>query len=1044
MKKILNFIKGNLLFLATLFLLAFIPLYPKLPIVDVTNTWVYVRAEDFVVAAVLTLWIFLILIRKVKLKTPLTIPIFLFWAIGAISTLHGVLLIFPTLPNVFPNVAFLSLLRRVEYMSLFFIAFASMTNKKFIYHIIAVLSLTLLLIFLYGLGQKFLGFPAFLTGNEEFAKGVALRVSSLGRIPSTFAGHYDLGAYLVLTIPLLVSLAFGFKNLILKTLLFIVSFMGLGLLFMTVSRVSFFALLIALLVLLILHRKKFFIISLAFLTAIFLIISPNLLSRFQSTITEVNVLVDTETETALGQVKEVSNDYFKDKIILRDNVATREAEVSTASATISYEFLPPNVDILMQPNISTGENLPQGTGYVNLPMSPTIKRVEKYITEKSIDGGIPSDEVRLYEGFFLVKKARAYDLSFTTRFQGEWPRAIEYFKKNIFLGSGYGSLGLAVDNDYLRLLGESGLFGFASFVLLFLVAFLYIRKSLPKVTSPVVKSFVLGFITGTIGLLLNGILIDVFEASKIAYSYWLLMGVTLGILHLYNPKEDLQIMRELKKILTAPLAIVIYIFTGSAVLFLTLIGNYFVGDDFTWLRWAAGGEVNILKFFTESDGFFYRPGAKLYFLLMYKFFWLNQIFYHLVSIALHAFVVLLLFVILRKVLKSFILSIVGVVLFLALSGHYEAIFWISATGFLFTSLFTLLSLLLFIFWKEKKNNIFLLLSLISVILSFLFHELGVVAPLIIISYELVFSENSLKERLFKRIHLLFLAPLLPYLLLRFIAGSHWFSGDYSYNIVKLPFNVIGNTVGYLFLDLFGPWVLGTYELLRTGLRTNLIFSGAGLIVLSLIFVLLGKVFWTKLEKNERKILIFGALFFVVSLLPFLGLGNISSRYGYLSSVGLVIFLPVIFKKVYIYLQSLEDKHISLMAVFLIAVVFLSTQLFQLQKVHSDWKVAGDSARNFLVSFQGFYKDYWKDRSLNFYFVDTPIKNGQAWVFPVGLRDAVWFSFKDLDITVNQSKSLNDAFFQAKDPFTSSVFQFDESGRVHELERNLSGDVIEKK
>src|SRR3989344_9149935 len=118
-KKIKDFAFRNILFIETLFLLAFIPLFPKLPIFDVRNTWVYIRAEDFVVLGVLLSWLGLLFRKKISLKTPLTIPILIFWIIGTISTIHGVLLIFPTIANVFPNVAFLSLVRHIEYMSLF-------------------------------------------------------------------------------------------------------------------------------------------------------------------------------------------------------------------------------------------------------------------------------------------------------------------------------------------------------------------------------------------------------------------------------------------------------------------------------------------------------------------------------------------------------------------------------------------------------------------------------------------------------------------------------------------------------------------------------------------------------------------------------------------------------------------------------------------------------------------------------------------------------------------------------------------------------------
>ena len=141
------------------------------------------------------------------------------------------------------------------------------------------------------------------------------------------------------------------------------------------------------------------------------------------------------------------------------------------------------------------------------------------------------------DGEFLVKKASAYDLSFTTRFQGEWPNAIEAFKKNLLVGSGYGSVSLAVDNNYLRILAETGLVGFISFFLLFLTLAIYIKKIYKDIDSKVARSFILGFGAGVIGLGLNAVLIDVFEASKVAFSLWLLFGIAFGVLTLYQKKE---------------------------------------------------------------------------------------------------------------------------------------------------------------------------------------------------------------------------------------------------------------------------------------------------------------------------------------------------------------------------------------------------------------------------------------------------------------------------------------------------------------------------
>ena len=71
MKKIFTWIWENILFLETLLLLIFIPLYPKLPLINVRNTWVYVRADDFVVLFVLLSWLVLPRSRYVVASLPL-------------------------------------------------------------------------------------------------------------------------------------------------------------------------------------------------------------------------------------------------------------------------------------------------------------------------------------------------------------------------------------------------------------------------------------------------------------------------------------------------------------------------------------------------------------------------------------------------------------------------------------------------------------------------------------------------------------------------------------------------------------------------------------------------------------------------------------------------------------------------------------------------------------------------------------------------------------------------------------------------------------
>jgi len=490
--KFLKWINENILFVITLFFILFIPLYPKIPLLDIRNTWVYIRVEDFLVAACGVIFLFQWLRNKATIKTPLTIPIIIFFVIGGISTLHAIVFIFPVLYDLFPSLAILHYVRRIEYIMLFFIAFSAMKKKQYVTPVVVTLVITLLIVFVYGICQKLFGFPAFLTMNEEFAKGIPLRLSALARIPSTFAGHYDLAAYLVLVIPIIGSMIFAYRHLREKLILFFAAFCGFILLLLTASRVSFGVFILAISCMLVLQKQKKFIIPVIILSIFVLQFFQGISQRFTNTISQVDVVVDARTGKPVGVASENQLD----------------------------------TGIVVEDILSTGENLPRGSGYISLPGQQNSSTVRQISYIKSADNsGTQSAQVTNMEGNFVIKKVLAYDVSFTTRFQGEWPRAFNAFQRNIFLGSGYSSISLATDNDYIRMLGEVGILGFLAFVLIFVVYGIAVYRLIPKVDDIRVKSLVLGISAGLFGLGLNAVLIDVFEASKVAFTMWILIGV---------------------------------------------------------------------------------------------------------------------------------------------------------------------------------------------------------------------------------------------------------------------------------------------------------------------------------------------------------------------------------------------------------------------------------------------------------------------------------------------------------------------------------------
>ncbi|MDO8269284.1 MAG: O-antigen ligase family protein [Candidatus Levybacteria bacterium] len=1070
--KFFDKIKKYILPSLVLFLLAFIPLYPKLPLVDIQNTWVYIRVEDFLVFLVLGIWFYLLLKKEVTLKTPLTIPILAFWTIGAVATIHGVVVIFPTISNVFPNVALLAYLRHIEYLSLFFVAYSAVKSKKFALAAVWTVVATLLGVVAYGFGQKYLSLPAYLTMNEEYAKGIPIIISPLNRISSTFAGHYDLAAYLVLVIPILVSLFFGFKNIFLRLIVLISSLLGFALLFMTVSRVSFFVLFIALFFVFLFHKRKTFLMLAPIICiggALFLLSQQSLLARFGNTVKEVDVLVEANSGVAIGHVTFFPRDYLYDKIIVKDEIAVgKEIVISNLERERAIKEgvpihliplrLPREAAIVPAEITSTGETLPQGSGYINLSLSPVTKRLTNFFYEYPPKGSTTAATVKRIPGDYLVKRASAYDLSFTTRFQGEWPNALLAFGRNLFLGSGYGSVSLAVDNNYYRMLGETGLFGTLSFVLIFLILGIYIKKTLPNVESRVLRSFVLGFTAGVIGLSLNAILIDVFEASKVAFQLWLLVGIVIGILSLYQTKH-FNLYREIFSALTSSYAVIVYLLLLTVTVFSTSLSAYFIGDDFTWFRWAADCKLPgnscssvpsiISQYFFNSEGFFYRPGTKTYFLLMYPLFWLNQIVYHFVSVALHFIVAVLLYLIARKILKKNLLASASSFIFLIASGYLEIVLWISSTGHLFSAVFILSSLLLFIQWYEKRKIYYLVFSLLSSLFSLAFYEQGIISPFLMIAYALFAQENlgyrKVLNVLKQKVNLLLFAPNIFYLGIRYFAQTHWFGGDYSYNLLKLPLNIAGNIFGYLLISIFGPLSYPLYEKIRLITKTNIPMAVIIGIIFTFVLFFVIKTFVKSLDRQEKRIALFSALFFIICLIPFLGLGNITFRYSYLASFGIIMLVVMLGSKIFRYI-TYYGKDVAIASVVTLFSVFSLFHIIQAQQAMIEWNGSGEKVKNFLTSIDSHYADPWskKDTKSDIYFSNVPVKNGDAWVFPVGLNDAVWFAFKNENIQIHQVNNIEEVSQDTYKSTAAWVYKFQPDGSLRRIVWGKKGPIEDDK
>jgi O-antigen ligase len=145
--------------------------------------------------------------------------------------------------------------------------------------------------------------------------------------------------------------------------------------------------------------------------------------------------------------------------------------------------------------------------------------------------------------------ALRYGLSTAIRLDTLWPNAIQGFLRNPLLGSGYATLNKetvdqfteaeSTDNNFLRTLGETGLLGFVSFYGIILVS-IYLAYKFHQVDQTYTSAISVGFIGASLGLLLNAAYIDVFAASKVAFTYWAVTGLVLALYYLGKNQQKLK------------------------------------------------------------------------------------------------------------------------------------------------------------------------------------------------------------------------------------------------------------------------------------------------------------------------------------------------------------------------------------------------------------------------------------------------------------------------------------------------------------------------
>ncbi|MEX1052395.1 MAG: hypothetical protein WEC80_00940 [Patescibacteria group bacterium] len=495
MKKLLkwwNWLDNNILYLFLYIFIFLIPLYFKFPFIDIEYTYIYIRLEDLFVGVFYLLFVIQLIRGKVRLQTKFLLPVLLFWVSVFISFFVGHFIL-DTVP-VF-QLGFLHALRRVEYMTIFFVAMSLVTSKKILLRLLMLYITTVFLVSLYGIGQRLFDLPAVQTANPEYARGLILHLTPEARISSTFGGHFDLSAYMALSIPVTI----GFYLYTKSKLALLVIALAISNLVYTVQRISFVAYAFTSTIFLFIVKRFLLFLFIVIVSGVMIFISGDLTERFAQTFQLKQIFVNKQTGSVdIDQtinVKELPAGNYEISLLKSKNQKSRsESEKKEIEALANKKALE-----------------------------------EAKLKGISVNSAEFKNLVNQIASVIVIEDTILCDISCSTRLQVEWPRAIAAFISSPFFGTGASSLTEATDNDYLRWLGEFGAIGTILFLYILSAILVYHLKSRKRLDEKE-KQLYLGFIFGVLALLINATYIDVFEASKVAFSFWLLAGIFTGYL----------------------------------------------------------------------------------------------------------------------------------------------------------------------------------------------------------------------------------------------------------------------------------------------------------------------------------------------------------------------------------------------------------------------------------------------------------------------------------------------------------------------------------
>jgi hypothetical protein len=353
------------------------------------------------------------------------------------------------------------------------------------------------------------------------------------------------------------------------------------------------------------------------------------------------------------------------------------------------------------------------------------------------------------------------------------------------------------------------------------------------------------------------------------------------------------------------------------------------------------GELSWKNLTATFSGFyanFYHPLVILSYAVEHALFGMNPAAFHATNVMLHVLNALLVFWLIHLLSDRISLSLVAALLFGVHPLHVESVAWIAERKDVLSTFFFLFAAVLYLIYKQKKRRAHYCLSILMFLAALLSKPMAVTLPLVLILCDYLesgsFDWGGIRDKA-------------PFFILSLLFGilhlfAHFDPGTAAAGTGSVPFEPFKNLllacwgiVFYLFKAIWPVRLSALYPYPETVSIASPVYFLPPL----LLPVLAAGVY---ISRNYTRGIVFGSLFFLVTLLPVLRLlpfhGDIiaADRYMYIPSIGLFYIAGL----VYYWAAHREGRRAKAVRSFTVAltlfvILVLALLTFQRNKVWRD-------------------------------------------------------------------------------------------------------------